>query len=170
MANSNHAASCNNELNTMGEKKKKWELARVSTATASVHHYHSIMEKSKCPEIHGKHINSIIKPHTTQIRYPFSIAHPKQTKSMENIFVHENENSNFSQHSSPIHVIQVAMNSAKHGLSKAWHNLEKRENRALTWFWRKVRCSGYLSDTGTNRCPQCLEMLNAWRKPAQWCL
>jgi hypothetical protein len=41
MANNNHATSCHNELNTM---EKILELARVLKATASVHHYHSIMK------------------------------------------------------------------------------------------------------------------------------
>jgi hypothetical protein len=61
--------------------------------------------------------------------YPFLLEQPKQTKSIENIFIHTNKNPDFLAMTQPFQAIYSLLESARCKLPKAWHHFEKGVGR-----------------------------------------
>ena len=96
MATSNVLHDINNKTTKQHKHENFW--AGLGLSSSSIHHHHEL-EFSKYPEIETKHANIINKHQATRIWCPFSSTHLRQNKSMGNIFVHKNENSDLTQHS-----------------------------------------------------------------------
>lgn len=90
-----------------------------------IHQYSNTSTRTKCPEIHGRHTNSIIKSHSTQIQHPFPLIHHDQTNSRENTFVYKMKIK--IEHSIVHHLARFKLQWNKHGKTFHKHSIAWRK-------------------------------------------